>query len=341
MQFSDLIRTLSAKKPLGAERVRAAMRAIIAGDSDPVQVGAFLAVLHMYGEDSATLQAAAEVLLEAAVPLDAPAENLIDTCGTGGDGVASFNISSAAAIVAAAAGAVVAKHGNRAVSSSCGSADVLEAAGVAVALDAAGVAHTLERVGIGFLFAPNFHPALAQVAPVRKALGVRTIFNLLGPLVNPARPPRRIIGVFDKSLLRTMAAVAVALGARHVLVAHSEDGMDEISASAPTSVYEIDAASGAQREFSVTPEEFGIQATPLDALRVDGVEQSLAMLHSVFSGAPGAASDATALNAGAALYVAGLADSIGQGVALAQETIRDGRASDKLNQWVAVSGEYV
>lgn len=341
MQFSDLIRTLSAKKSLGKEQVRAAMRAIIDGGSDPIQVGAFLAVLHMYGEDSVTLTAAAEVLLEAAVPLDVAEDKLLDTCGTGGDGVASFNISSAAAITAAAAGAIVAKHGNRAVSSSCGSADLLDAAGVAVSLDAAGVVQTLERAGIGFLFAPNFHPALAKVAPVRKALGIPTIFNLLGPLVNPARPPCRIIGVFDKSLLETIANVAVALGARHVLVVHSEDGMDEISVSAPTSIYEINTVSGVQKAFSVAPEEFGIEATTLDALRVDGVEQSLAMLYSVFSAEPGAASDATALNAGAALYVAGVADSIKQGTLLAQEAISEGRALDKLNQWIAVSGEYV
>ena len=339
-QFSHLIKTLSDGNSLSEEQLGSAMRAIINGEGDPVQVGAFLAVLHTRGEDHATLATAAEILLDAAVSVDVPEDNLLDTCGTGGDGVASFNISSAAAIVAAAAGAVVAKHGNRAVSSNCGSADLLEAAGVAVSLDATGVAQTLERVGISFLFAPNFHPALAKVAPVRKALGVRTIFNLLGPLVNPARPSYRIIGVFDKRLLKTIAEVVTALGARHVLVVHSEDGMDEISVSAPTLIYEIDSVNGVSKEIRVAPEDFGIQTAPLDALRIDGVKQSLAMMRSIFSGEHDAASDAVALNAGAALYAAGLGDSIAQGVALAQETIASGQAADKLDQWVAVSREY-
>ena len=337
--FSGLIKGLVDGRAPDAGQMREAMQVIIGGDADPVAVGAFLVALQMHGEDYATLSAAAGTLLDAAVPLELDDANSIDTCGTGGDGSSSFNVSTATAVVAAAAGAVVAKHGNRAVSGNCGSADLLDAAGVVTALDAAGVACTLKRTGIGFIFAPLFHPALAQVAPVRKALGVRTIFNLLGPLVNPARPPCRIIGVFDRVWLEPMARAAVALGARHVITVHSEDGMDEISVAAPTHVYEIDAARDVRKAFSISPGEFGIATAEPGALRVADAAESLAVLQAVLAAEPGAARDAVVLNAGAALYAAAVAGDMKQGVALAQAAIDDGRALQKFEQWIAASEE--
>ena len=200
-EFKHLIQLLVDRQSLNEEQTHAAMRLMIGGKLDPVQVGAFLVALQVCGEDEVVLRAAAEVLLEVCVPLEPCGDDLLDTCGTGGDGVSSFNVSSATALVAASAGATVAKHGNRSVSSSSGSADLFEAVGVAIDLAPSAVAQNIRQVGIGFLFAPSFHPALAKVAPIRKALGVRTIFNLLGPLVNPARPPYRLIGVFDRQWL--------------------------------------------------------------------------------------------------------------------------------------------
>lgn len=338
--FKSFIKDLMDGKPLNKEQVSDAMRSIITDDIEPLQVGAFLVALHTRGEDGKILEACARVLLDACVPFEQDLGPLLDTCGTGGDGISSFNVSSTTAIVAAAAGAKVAKHGNRSVSSSCGSADLLEAAGVPINLDADGVAHTIRHTGIGFLWAPAFHPALAKVAPIRQALGVRTTFNLLGPLVNPAKPQHRIIGVFDKLWLEPMADAAVSLGVKHVLVVHSEDGMDEISVSAPTDIFEIDTDQGVRRQFSIHPEQYAIEVADIKALRVDGVDQSLSVLHSVLSGNHSAAYDAVVLNAGAALYAADLAADISQGVVMARDAIQGKHALDTFNRWVGASQEY-
>jgi anthranilate phosphoribosyltransferase len=270
-----------------------------------------------------------------ATRVDVAGPHLVDTCGTGGDGASTFNISTASAIVTAAAGGRVAKHGNRSVSSSSGSADVLEAAGVKLDLTPAQVAACIDRVGVGFLFAPQHHSAMKHAIGPRKEMRVRTLFNLLGPLTNPAGAPNQVLGVFSPDWVEPLARVLKRLGSEHVLVVHAEDGLDEISIAAPTRVAEL--RDGDISVYTVTPEDFGLQRADLSAIAVENAGQSLAMINTVFADQPGPARDIVRLNAGAAIYAAGLAASLADGVALASEAIQSGKARQTLAALVEVS----
>jgi anthranilate phosphoribosyltransferase len=262
-------------------------------------------------------------------------EHLVDTCGTGGDAAHTFNISTASAFVAAAAGARVAKHGGRSVSSTCGSADVLEALGVNLNLTPAQVGQSVDQIGIGFMFAPNFHGAMKYAAPVRRELGVRTMFNVLGPLTNPAGAENQVLGVFHPDLVGIQARVLQRLGSRHVLVVNGSDGLDEITISGPTHVAEL--KEGRVTEYSIKPEEFGLQSATLDSIRVAKTVEAKAMLLGVLNNQPGPARDIVLLNAGAAIYVAGLTDTLAQGVNKASEVISSGAAKNKLSQLIEIS----
>ncbi len=308
---------------------------VMDGRTTDVQKSAFLVALRMKGESSEEITGAALAMRARVTPLelDDLRETLVDTCGTGGDGCGTFNISTIAALVAAGAGANVAKHGNRAVSSSCGSADLLGALGVNLDLDAPRMSAVLRRAGIAFLFAPKLHPAMSAVAPIRRELGVRTIFNVLGPLTNPAFARRQVLGVYAERLVETVARVLAALGAVHALVVHSRDGLDEISVSAPTIVCEV--RDGEIRTYELTPQDLGLASHPIEAVAGGDAQENAAIARTVLANAGGARHDIVIANAGAALYVSGAAATIREGVALAHDSIASGRAKEKLEQLIA------
>jgi anthranilate phosphoribosyltransferase len=310
---------------------------VMDGKASDVQKSAFLIALRMKGETADEITGAAMAMRERVTPLTTDVANVVDTCGTGGDGRGTFNISTIAAIVAAGAGAVVAKHGNRAVSSSCGSADLLMELGVAVDLDAPRMSEVLRRTGISFLFAPKLHPAMGAVVGVRRELGVRTVFNVLGPLTNPAFARRQVLGVYADHLLDVLARVLLALGAEHAVVVHSHDGLDEISISAPTRVCEV--CYGAIRSYEITPEEIGIRRQPIELIAGGDARENARIAQAILEGEKGPRADIVAANAGAALYVAGIASTIREGVAMAFEAMANGSAMQKLQSLVAVSQE--
>ena len=312
------------------------MRQIMRGDVSPVLVAAIVCGLRVKKETIGEITGAARVMRELATRVDVglPA-HFVDIVGTGGDGSHSFNISTASMFVAAAAGAKVAKHGNRSVSSKSGSADVLEAIGAAIDLDPAQIARCFAETGIGFMFAPNHHPAMKVVAPVRREMGVRTIFNILGPLTNPAGAPNILMGVFHPDLVGIQIRVLQALGARKALVVWGRDGMDEISLGAATMVGEL--RNGVVREYEVEPEDFGLAMASSRNLRVENADESKTMLLEVLQGRHGVAHDIVCLNAGAALYTADVAASIGEGIDLARATIASGAAHAKMQAFVAAT----
>ena len=309
------------------------MRLIMKGEVTPVMTAALLTGLRVKKETIGEIAAAATVMRELCTPVTVPDNpHFVDVVGTGGDSAHTFNISTASAFVAAAAGATVAKHGNRSVSSKSGSADVLEALGANIALQPAQVAECIQATGMGFMFAPNHHPAMKNVAAVRKEMGVRTIFNILGPLTNPARAPNTLMGVFHPDLVGIQVRVMQQLGARHVLVVWGKDGMDEISLGAATLVGEL--KYGAVREYEIHPEDFGLQMVSNRGLKVADAAASKAMLLAALDDQPGTAREIVAFNAGAALYTANLADSIGDGIRLARATIASGAARQKVDEFV-------
>lgn len=312
------------------------MRQIMKGEVSAAQIAGILVGLRVKKETIGEISAAAFVMREFAskVPVT-KRDHLVDTCGTGGDAAHTFNISTASALVAAAAGAQVAKHGGRSVSSTCGSADVLEALGVNLTLTPEQVGHSIDEIGIGFMFAPNFHGAMKYAAPVRRELGVRTMFNVLGPLTNPASAENQVMGVFHPDLVGIQARVLQRLGSRHVLVVNGSDGLDEITLSGPTNIAELKA--GEVSEYTVTPQDFGLKTAPLDSIRVATVEEAKAMLLSVLDNHPGAARDIVQLNAGAAIYVAGLTTTLAEGIRKAAEIIASGAAKHKLAQLIRQS----
>jgi anthranilate phosphoribosyltransferase len=322
---------------LGRDEMYEVFGQVMDGRTSDVQKSALLIALRMKGETADEITGAAMAMRDRVTPIDADRANLVDTCGTGGDGRGTFNVSTIAALVAAGAGANVAKHGNRAVSSSCGSADLLAALGVQIDLDAARMSDVLRRVGIAFLFAPKLHPAMSAVAGVRRELGVRTIFNVLGPLTNPAFARRQVLGVYAERLVETVARVLAALGAEHALVVHSRDGLDEISVSAPTRVCEV--RGGEVTAYEITPDDLGVGTHDLGALAGGDSRENAGIARDVLGGANGARHDIVVANAGAALYVAGLAASIRDGVALAHESIASGAAKQKLEELIAVTNE--
>jgi anthranilate phosphoribosyltransferase len=312
------------------------MRQIMGGHMSPVLIAAIITGLRVKKETIGEIAAAAQVMREFATKVEvADDRHLVDTCGTGGDAAHTFNISTAAAFVAAAAGARVAKHGGRSVSSKSGSADLLEALGVNIHLTPQQVAQAIEEVGVGFMFAPNFHGAMKHAAPVRRELGVRTLFNILGPLTNPAGAKHQVLGVFHPDLVGIQARVLQRLGSRHVMVVHGLDGLDEISISAETLVGEL--KQGEVQEYTITPQQFGIEPCGLEAIRVQDGAQSKQMVLSVLNNHPGPARDIVVLNAGAAIYVAGLSRSLERGVEKAREAIESGAAKAKLDQFVGFS----
>ncbi len=318
------------------------MRRIMSGEMSPVVMAALIAGLRVKKETVGEITAAAQVMREFATPvrLTGPDEaaaraHMVDLCGTGGDGAHTFNISTTAMFVAAAAGACVAKHGGRSVSSSTGSADVLEALGVAINLQPANVAQAIGQTGIGFMFAPNHHGAMKHAAPVRKELGVRTLFNILGPLTNPAGAPNQLMGVFHRDLVGILARVLQRLGSRHVLVVHGCDGLDEVTLSGDTLVAEL--KDGEVREYTLNPAQFGIAEHDGSMLKAQNRDMSLAILRRVLANEAGPARDIVLLNAGAALYAADVADSLADGVERAREALASGRAAEKLEQFVQVT----
>ncbi len=322
-----------ARQDLSRDEMTAVMHQIMTGECTSSQIGGFLVGLHMKGETVDELSAAAKVMRDLSTRVEVSGEHLVDTCGTGGDASGSFNISTASAIVAAAAGALVAKHGNRSMTSNSGSADVLEAAGVKLDISPQQVGDCVKQVGVGFMFAPAHHGAMKHAIGPRKEMAVRTIFNVLGPLTNPAGAPNQVIGVFDGDLVEPMAQVLQQLGSRHVMVVHAEDGMDELSITATTHVAEL--KDGEVSTYTVTPEDFGMQTASLEDLRVSSPEESLAVIRGVFDDQPGPARDIVCLNAGAAIYVAGLADSLAAGIDAARAAIESGKAAEVLENLVA------
>lgn len=332
MDIQQAIKAVIARQDLSREEMASVMQQIMTGEATPSQIGGFLIGLRMKGETVDEITAAASVMRKLATHVQTHSNHLVDTCGTGGDSSGSFNISTASAIVAAAAGAHVAKHGNRSVSSKSGSADVLEAAGVNLDIDAESVGRCVDEVGVGFLFAQKHHSAMRHAVGPRKEMAVRTIFNVLGPLTNPASAPNQVIGVFDPELVETMAQVLKQLGSRHVMVVHADDGMDEISISTTTRVAEL--KDGVVTTYTISPGDFGMQIADIESIKVDSVEQSLQMIQSVFAAQPGPARDIVCLNAGAAIYVSGIAESHKQGVEMAARVIDSGAASAVLKKLI-------
>jgi anthranilate phosphoribosyltransferase len=314
------------------------MNLIMTGQATPSQIGGFLIGLRMKGETVDEVAAAAAVMRDLSTKVDAPESHLVDTCGTGGDASGSFNISTASVFVTAAAGAHVAKHGNRSVSSKSGSADVLEAAGVNLELTPEQVAECIHNVGAGFLFAVKHHGAMKHAIGPRREMGVRTIFNVLGPLTNPAGAQNQVIGVFSKEWVEPLAQVLKRLGSRHVMIVHAQDGMDEISIASETHVAEL--KDGQVTTYVIKPEDFAMQRADLSSIKAADADASLAMIKSVFNNEAGPARDIICLNAGAAIYVSGLTTSLAEGVEKARQVIADGSAQKKLDALVHYSNNF-
>ncbi len=338
MDIKQALALLLNKESLSRAQMSAVMRQIMTGNATDVEMAGFLIALRCKGESVDEIVAAAEVMRELASKVTISGAHVIDTCGTGGDGASTFNISTTCAFVVAAAGGRVAKHGNRSVSSVCGSADVLEAAGVNLDLNAEQVAACVDKIGVGFLFAPKHHGAMKFTREVRRQLGVRTLFNLLGPLVNPAGAANQLLGVFSKEWVIPLAEVLKQLGSRHVLVVNAEDGLDEISIAARTSVAEL--RNNEIFTYTLSPEQFGLQRASLAELAVTDATSSLAMIEAVLHNQAGPARDIVALNAGAAIYAADLTTSLEDGIAKAQEQLGNGAALTKFRELIQYSNTF-
>jgi anthranilate phosphoribosyltransferase len=334
MDMPTAIDKVIRRQDLAQDEMIAVMRIIMSGQATDAQIGGFLVGLRMKGETIDEIVAAVTVMRELATPVEVSNANLVDTCGTGGSGSNKFNVSTASAFVAAAA----AKHGNRGASSNSGSADLLEAAGASIMLSPSQVALSIKETGVGFLFALNHHNAMKHAIGPRKEMIVRTIFNLLGPLTNPAGARRQLIGVYDAKWTRPVAEVLQAMGSEHVLVVHSNDGLDEISISAPTHVAEL--KDGVISEYEISPDTFGLSMTPLENLVVSDSQQSLEKVNEALSG-KGGASDIVAMNAGAAIYVSGQAKSLVAGVEMARDAIGAGLAKERLKHFVEFTKQLV
>lgn len=314
----------------------ALMRQIMRGEVSPVLMAAILSGLRTKKETVEEITAAAQVMREYATQVEVSNKNyLVDTCGTGGDSAHTFNISTAAALVAAAAGTNVAKHGGRSVSSKSGSADVLEALGVNLNQTPQQIALSIQEIGVGFMFAPNYHSAMKHAAPVRRELGVKTLFNILGPLTNPAGAKKQVLGVFSVDLVETLAHVLQRLGSQHVLIVHGSDGLDEITITGKTHIGEL--KNDTIQSYTIQPEDFGFQSAPIQGIQVNDAEHAKTMLLSVLKNKNGAARDVVILNAGAAIYVAGVVDNLAAGITTAQKTIESGAALKKLHELVVLS----
>lgn len=337
MNIQQAIAQLVAGANLTEQEMVEVMNQVMTGEATPIQVGAFLTALRIQGETVAEVTGAARVMREKASHVDAGEGCVLDTCGTGGDGKNTFNISTTVAFVVAAAGITVAKHGNRAVSSGSGSADVLGALGVKIDVPKETVERCLREVGLGFLFAPALHGAMKYAAAPRREVGIRTIFNLLGPLTNPAKASHQLIGIYDGTLIETVAQVLGNLGSERAMVVHGEEGLDEISLGGPTAVAEW--KDGAVARYTLNPEEFGFEKCPADRLTAADPAECAAIVTSVLKGEPGPARDVVLLNSGAALCVSERVATIADGIDLARERIESGAALETLQHLVEVTNE--
>ncbi len=338
MDIQSAIQIVIEKKDLGQNEISRVMQNIMTGECTDAQIAGFLVGLRSKGETIDEITAAARVLRELASKVNINQENLIDTCGTGGDGCNTFNISTTAAFVVAAAGAHVAKHGNHSVSSKSGSADVLQAAGVKLKLTPEQISQCVEKIGIGFMFAPIHHNAMKYAAGARRELGVRTLFNVLGPLTNPAGTKRQVMGVFNHEWLYTLANVLKKLGSKQVMIVHSDDGMDEISISTPTNIAEL--KDGEIHTYKIAPEQFDLQRADINTLVVENVGDSLGIMRSVLNNQSGPAKDIVLLNAGAAIYTAGIDDSLAAGIKSARRVIENGSARSKLDELATLTQSF-
>ena len=332
--IKEAIGTLVSGQSLTMEQAGMVMEEIMSGEATPAQFGVFVTALRLKGETVEEIAGMARVMRERSIPV-AVSEPVVDTCGTGGDGSRSFNISTAAAFVVAGAGLKVAKHGNRSMSSICGSADVMEALGVRIDLGAEQVQKCLEEVGIGFMFAHNFHPAMKYAAAPRREIGIRTVFNILGPLTNPAGAKAQVLGVAEGSLTMKMAHVLELLGCHHALVVHGEDGLDEITLGDRTTVCEL--KKGAIKSYSVTPEEFGFPRVSVESLRGGSSQENAEILHRILKGEKGPRCDIVLMNAAAALVAGDRAENLEQGIQIAKEAIDSGKALEKLEGLIKIS----
>ena len=336
MNIQQAIKAVIAKKNLNEDQMHDVMNSIMTGQTTDAQIGAFLVGLSMKGETIEEITASAKVMRSLATPVEiSSSDYLVDTCGTGGDGLGLFNISTASAFVVAAAGGKVAKHGNRSISSKSGSADVLECAGVNLDLSPNFISQCVEKIGVGFMFAPAHHSAMKHAIGPRKELAVRTIFNVLGPLTNPAKAPNQVMGVYDQSLIEPIANVLKELGSRHVMVVHSADGLDELSIADKTFIAEL--KGGVVTTYSIHPEELGFGLGNLNDIKANDAEGSLSLIKEAFSGQNGTAKDIISLNAGAAIYVSGLTTSLQSGVDRANQALSNGSAQQKLDDYVKAS----
>ena len=336
MNINQAIKAVIEKKNLNESDMLDVMNSIMTGQTTDAQIGAFLVGLSMKGETIEEITASAKVMRSLATPVEIKSNKyLVDTCGTGGDGLGLFNISTASAFVVAAAGGKVAKHGNRSISSKSGSADVLESAGVNLNLSPSLISECIAQIGVGFMFAPAHHSAMKHAIGPRKELAVRTIFNVLGPLTNPAKAPNQVMGVYDKNLVEPIANVLKELGSRHVMVVHSDDGLDEFSIADKTYVAEL--KDGIVSTYSVHPEDFGLTLGDLKDIRADNADASLALITEAFSGRNGTAKSIISLNAGAAIYVSGLTTSLQSGIDRANQVLSDGSSQKKLDEYIKVS----
>ena len=333
MNIKEAILRLMKSKDLSKEQISAVINQILSGESTDAQISAFLIALSIKGETVEEVIGAAQVMRELSEKVSVNLDNLVDTCGTGGDGSGLFNVSTSAAILAAAAGAKVAKHGNRSASSTSGSADLLEQAGVNLSLSPDQVGNCIEKVGVGFMFAPAHHSAMKHVMGPRRELGIRTIFNLLGPLTNPAGAKNQVLGVFDKTWVRPIAEVLKGLGSDRVMVIHSEDGLDEFSIGAATLVAEL--KKGEIKEYKITPEDMGINRSSIDPLKVASPKDSLVMAKESLSGKNIIGSEMICMTSGAALYVSGLVNSLEDGFKESQLIIKEGKAIQKLDELIS------
>lgn len=336
MTAQEILTRIIQHQDIPHDEMLVLMRQIMQGELSPILMAAIIIGLRVKRESIEEIAAAAQVMREFATCVEVPnSDHLIDTCGTGGDTSHTFNVSTASAFVAAAAGANVAKHGGRSVSSKSGSADVLEALGIELNQTPQQIAQSISEIGVGFMFAPNFHSAMKHAAPVRRELGVRTLFNILGPLTNPAGAKNQLLGVFDAKLVNILVRVLQRLGSRHVMVVHGFDGLDEITITGKTTIGEL--KQGEVIEYAIQPEDFGLNRAPIETIRVSDLTQAKEMLLSVLDNQPGPARDIVALNAGAAIYISGIAPSLAQGIASAKAVLASGAAKDKLQDLVTYS----
>ena len=328
--IKGLIKQLLNKQDLTPLQMQQVMRQILSGAVDTADIVAFLTSLNNKGETVAELTAAVNVMLEYVEPIIVDKPNILDTCGTGGDQKGTFNISTITALVASGAGVTVAKHGNRSVSSKCGSADILEALGVKINMDTGKIKRCLDEIGIAFLFAPNLHLAMRQVMPARKQIAQKTIFNILGPLINPARSTNQLIGVYSRSWVRPLAEVLHNLGSKHILVVHGADGLDEVTTTDKTFVTEV--AAGRLKDYEIIPEDFGFKRARLNDLLGGSIQENVKIVQDILGGNPGSRRDIVVFNAGCAIYAADKANTIAEGVKLAQLSIDSKAALGKLKQ---------